>query len=242
MQDRSMKSTYAPIPPCPGPPLTLDSKKFEAFESLFLEARRLSPAAFIDYNIPYPKHEFLRYLVERKEILLHGSNYSNVKVLMPVLFTSDVKEATNNQLVFAAADAILAMFFAILDRRVTNLQLTCFKKYVGTMSNGSYQLPDATGVRTSHYFFSINEERLKLRPFRSGTVYLLPKDKFKPAAEGQDVLLDEWISWEPVEVLAKLSVSPEDFPLLDNVWGHNEIRTGMAGGKYKNMFRRRGRN
>lgn len=35
-------------------------------------------------------------------------------------------------------------------------------------------------------------------------------------------MLEEWISQEPVGVIAKLSVSPEDFPLLDAVWGHNE--------------------
>jgi hypothetical protein len=218
-----MKSTYAPIPPCPAPALTLDSQKIEAFEGLFLEALRLGPASFIDYNIPYPKHEFLRYLVERKQILLHGSNYPNLNVLLPMRFTIDVREAMNGQTVFAAADGILPMFFAILDR----------KKYVGTMSNGSYQLPDATGLVTSHYFFSISEEMLKLWPFRRGTIYLLPKDKFKPAAEGQDVLLDEWISWEPVQVLAKLSISPEDFPLLDTVWGHNESELAWLGENIK---------
>jgi len=218
-----MKSTYAPIPPCPAPALTLDSEKIEAFEGLFLEARRLGSASFIDYNIPYPKHEFLRYLVDRKQILLHGSNYPDVKVLLPMRFTIDVREAMNGQTVFAAADGILPMFFAILDR----------KKYVGTMSNGSYQLPDATGLVTSHYFFSISEEMLKLWPFRCGTIYLLPKDKFKPAAEGQDVLLDEWISRKPVQVLAKLSISPEDFPLLDTVWGHNESELAWLGENIK---------
>jgi hypothetical protein len=76
-----MKSTYAPIPPRPAPVLALDSQKIESFEFLLLEARRLGPAAFIDYTVPYPKHEFLRYIVEQKQILLHGSNYPNVKIL-----------------------------------------------------------------------------------------------------------------------------------------------------------------
>lgn len=71
---------HEPTPPRPAPVFTLDSQKIEAFESLFLQTRRLGPAAVIDYNIPYPKHEFLRYLVDRKEILLHGSNCSDLKV------------------------------------------------------------------------------------------------------------------------------------------------------------------
>jgi hypothetical protein len=202
-----------PIPPRPAPPLTLDSRKIEAFESLFLQTRRLGPAAVIDYNIAYPKHEFLRYLVDRKEILLHGSNHSDLKVLLPVRLSTDVRAAMNRQTVFAAADGILPMFFAILDR----------ENYAGTISNGAYRLPDATGVATDHYFFSLNEEILKLGPFRSGWIYLLPRDKFKLAADGHGVVLEEWISQEPVPVLAKLSVSPEDFPLLDAIWGHDEI-------------------
>lgn len=210
---KQMKSTYAPIPPRPAPALTLDSEKIETFEGLFLEARQLGPAAFIEYKIPYPKHEFLRYLVDRKEILLHGSNHSNVKVLLPMRFTRDARAAMNGASVFAAADGILPMFFAILNR----------ENYVGTMSIGAYRLRDATGMTTNHYFFSINEAKLTSWPFRRGTVYLLPKDTFKPAADGQGVVLEEWISPEPVEVLAKLSVSPEDFPLLDSVWGHNEL-------------------
>lgn len=202
-----------PIPPCPAPVLTLDSQKIKAFENLFLEARRLGPAAFIDYNIPYPKHEFLRYLVDRKQILLHGTSYPDLKVLLPMRGSTDARAAMNKQSIFASADGIMPMFFAILNR----------ENYVGSLSNGAYRLLDATGAVTTHYFFSINEEMLKLWPFRSGTVYLLPRDKFKPAANGHGVMLEEWISQEPVQVLAKLSISPDDFPLLDAVWGHDEL-------------------
>jgi hypothetical protein len=204
---------YEPIPPCPAPVLTLDRQKTDAFEALFLEAQRLGPAAFIDYNIAYPKHEFLRYLVERKQILLHGSNYPDLKVLLPMRFTTDARAAMNGQSIFASADGILPMFYAILNR----------EDYVGSMSNGAYRLPDETGSPTTYYFFSINKEMLKLRPFRAGTIYLLPRDKFKPAADGHGVMLEEWISKEPVQALAKLSVSPDDFPLLDAIWGHNEM-------------------
>lgn len=204
---------YEPIPPSPAPVLTLDSRKIEAFEYLFWEARRLGPAAFIDYDIPYPKHEFLRYLVDRKQILLHGSNYPDLKVLLPMRSSTDARAAMNGQSVFASADGLLPMFFAIFER----------ENYVGSMSNGAYRLSDATGVATTYYFFSINEEILKLRPFRHGTIYLLPRDTFKPAAEGHGVMLEEWISQEAVPVLAKLSISPEDFPLLDAIAGHNEI-------------------
>ena len=203
---------YEPTPPCPAPVLTLNSQKVEAFEYLFSEAQRLGPATLIDYNIPYPKHEFLRYLVDRKQILLHGSNFPDLKVLLPMRFTTDARTGMKSESVFAVADGIFPLFFAIINR----------ENYVGTLSNGGYRLTDATGVATTHYFFSINEEMLKLWPFRCGTIYLVPKDTFKPAADGLGVVLEEWISQEPVEVVAKLSITPEDFPLLDSVWGHNE--------------------
>jgi hypothetical protein len=206
-----------PIPPRPAPVLTLDSQKIEAFESLFLQTRRLGPGAVIDYNITYPKHEFLRYLVNRKQILLHGSNYPDLNVLSPVRLSTDTRAAMNKESVFAAADGILPMFFAILDR----------ENYVGSWSNGAYRLPDVTGVATNHYFFSLNEEMLQLSPFRDGWVYLLPRDKFKLAAHGHGVVLEEWISEESVQVLARLSISPEDFPLLDAIWGHDEIELAL---------------
>ena len=202
------------IPLSPAPVLTLNSQKVEAFEYLFLEARRLGPAVFVDYNITYPKHEFLRYLVDRKQILLHGSNCPDVKVLMPMRRSKDSRAPLNGQTIFAAADSILPMFFAIINR----------DNYDGFMSNAVYRLSDATGSTTTYYFFSIDEEALKLRPFRRGTIYLLPRDKFKLAYDGHGVYLEEWISEEPVQVLAKLSISPEDFPLLDVIEGHNEIQ------------------
>lgn len=214
---------YEPIPPRPAPVLTLDSQKIAAFDHLLSEARQLGPAAFIDYNIPHPKHEFLRYLVDRKQILLHGSNYPDMKVLLPMSqtlsldsnlgLTTDPEAAMNNQSVFASAEGILPIFFAILDR----------ENYVGSTSIWAYQLSDVAGLATTYYSFSINEEMLKLWPFRRGTIYLLPRDTFTPAAEGHGIILEEWISQEPVQVLAKLSISPEDFPLLDAIWGHNEI-------------------
>ena len=203
---------YEPAPPCPAPVLTLDSQKVEAFESLFLKARRLGPAAFIDYHIAYPKHEFLRYLVDRKQILLHGSPYPDLKVLVPLRLSTDPRAAMNRQSIFASADAIVPMFFAILDH----------EKYSGSTSNGSYRLFDANGLATTYYVFTINEKMLNLRPFRCGTVYLLPKDKFAPAAAGHGVILEEWISEEPVPVLAKLSISPDDFPFVNAIGVHNE--------------------
>jgi|SRR5215213_4796647 len=90
-------------------------RKSRPLNTCFSEARRLGPAAFIDYNIAYPKHEFLRYLV-RKQILLHGSSCWDLKVLLPMRSSTDARAAMNKQSIFASADGILPMFFAIFNR------------------------------------------------------------------------------------------------------------------------------
>ena len=43
----------------------------------------------IEYYCEYPKHEFLTYLVQRKGLLLHGSNFPDIKLLIPIRVTKD---------------------------------------------------------------------------------------------------------------------------------------------------------
>src|SRR5689334_8395179 len=56
------------------PPLRLDARKVLAFEELYQTMLDSAPGHVLDYDLPYPRHEFLRYLVARKHVLLHGSN------------------------------------------------------------------------------------------------------------------------------------------------------------------------
>jgi hypothetical protein len=70
---------------------------------------------------------------------------------------------------------------------------------------------------------------LAQRPFRQGTIYILPREKFvqQPAESyrGQRVETAQWASLEPVRPLAKLAAGPEDFPLLDVLRGHDDEAT-----------------
>jgi hypothetical protein len=100
------------------------------------------------------------------------------------------------------------MYFAILDRPKHPMSLTnsCFRE---VHADGSLGDP--------HYFFSVNDEALREHQFSTGTVYLLPAEKFEREAPyeegGRQVVTAQAASLEPVAPIAKLTVQPADFPL-----------------------------
>ena len=69
------------------------------------------------------------------------------------------------------------------------------------------------------------QDALPHNPWRNGTIYLLPHDTFEqqPLRPGRGLLAEiaQWASLVPVEPIAKLSITPEDFPLLSEIRGHN---------------------
>src|ERR1041384_5326360 len=56
----------------------LDSNGIKSFEDILQDQFQELAAITINYNIPYPKYEFLRYLTEQG-YLLHGSKYPDRK-------------------------------------------------------------------------------------------------------------------------------------------------------------------
>jgi hypothetical protein len=110
--------------------------------------------------------------------------------------------------VYAAADGLWAMFFAILDRPWHRMALTnsCFRV-----------LGEDGSVSEPYYYFAVNAEVLEQDQFSPGTVYLLPASRFErePAyvEGGRRVLTAQAACLEPVEPLAKLAVEPADFPM-----------------------------
>lgn len=193
----------------PAPELTLTDAKIQAFDRLFQSALDVGPGSLIDYQIEFPKHEFLRYLVTRRGVLLHGSNRSDLDTLLPKEQTDwSGKRITA---VFATGDGIWPVFFAVLD----------LSDYRGSLRNGCFVVAPPKGELKRFYFFSINADMLKKAPWIDGTIYILPREPFESTGGGV-VRFDEWASPEPVKPLARLPVSPEDFILLPNVTGHDE--------------------
>jgi hypothetical protein len=198
------------------PALPTDPAALAAFDRLVMAARA-HPGAPLDYTLPAPKWQFLCHASEQYNLAMHGSGDAQIAVFEPRQ-SNDLNEFGNRKAVYAAADGIWAMFFAIVDR-----------SRVQSITNGCIRLVDPAGkVSDPLYIFSVSREALPQKPWRSGSVYLLPRETFveqapMPFGEYQ-VRIAQLASLEPVTPLARLDVTPQDFPFLDQIRGHDDSR------------------
>jgi hypothetical protein len=200
------------------PPMPTNVETIAGFDALYQRALKGDGAA-IDYELAAPKWQFLCYLADTKNIVLHGSGNPDIKTFEPRK-SDDVNAFGDRKAVYAASDGLWPMYFAILDR----------DRYPMSLINSSARLDLGDGRRGEpFYFFSITDKALAQQPFRRGTIYLLPRDTFEqqqPEPYGdQTIHLAHWASLVPVKPLAKLSVGAEDFPLLNQLRGHDDEAT-----------------
>jgi hypothetical protein len=198
--------------------MSLSADTVAAFERLFADAIERGPCATIEYTLSAPKWQFLCYLSERKPVVLHGSGNPSIATFEPRKST-DVNEFGNRQAIYAAADGIWPIYFAIVDR----------DRPLTSLVNGCFRVVTGDGLSDSYYFFSIDADALPHPPWRDGTIYLLPDDTFERQprwrSDGVEIESVQVASRVPVTPLAKLAVSPEEFPFLDQVRRHDPVRT-----------------
>jgi hypothetical protein len=190
-----------------------------AFGRLFERALETGPGTAIDYDLPYPRWQFLCYMADTREVLLHGSGNDAIARFEPRK-ADDVSSFGDRQAVYAASDGLWPVYYAILDRANHPMSLI----------NSAVRLVDEDGaVGEPLYFFSISAKALVSRPYRRGTIYVLPRAGFEQqqgvSFHRRRVLLPQWASLQPVTPLMKLSIGPEDFPLLDHIRGHDDEST-----------------
>ena len=204
------------LPPyfLPRPPMSLFSAITTLCDTLFEQAITYGTGT-ISYTLPIPKWQFLCYLTDTKNVLLHGSGSREIEEFEPRQ-SFDVTEFGNQRAVYAAADGIWPLFFAVVhrERHVTSLVNACMRPVA------------ADGQRSQpFYFFSINADAVPYQPWRPGTIYILPRDTFVPQPlqqyRGLTVDLAQWASLTPVRPLARLTVEPADFPFLAHVHPHD---------------------
>ena len=197
------------------PSVPLTPELASKFDALIEAATSRGDGAVIDYTLAAPKWQFLCYLCDTKPILMHGSGNPNIAEFEPRQ-SNDVAEFGNRKAVYAASDAIWSMYFAIVDR----------ERYVQSLVNSCFRVVGPNEqLSEPYYFFSINGDALPHNPWRTGTIYVLPRATFEQQARaqhaGHTIDLAQWASLVPVRPLAKLTVEPEDFPFLTQIVAHD---------------------
>ena len=148
--------------------------------------------------------ERFRALVERGDVLFHGSQSGDLERLEPIRLSTDATKFGNQQAVYATSDPVWATYFAILRR--------------GKYSTRNASLGIVGGnLFPRWYYFSIT------RPdggenFAPGSLYVLPRKTFvrqKPLLRFIDTA--QWVSHTAVPILERIDVTPADFPFADRV-------------------------
>ena len=198
----------------PGPSFDLTPVKQTAFENL---CQSTPTGSFVDYRLSYPKWQYLSYLCETRELVLHGSQSQGIGEVEPRQ-ANDVKAFSNQRAIYATTDGIFVIYFAILDRwKYSEMSLfnSCLRARVS-----SEQFSDPM------YFFSITHSVLLQEPWCEGMIYILPRQSFKQEVvqqmQGVEIVFPHWVSTSPANPIAKLHVGPQDFPFLAQIHGHND--------------------
>ena len=110
----------------------------EQFDAL-IERSLLMQDGWIEYDLPFPKSDFLNHVVSQG-FLLHGSGNDDVIEFEPRQANDSEKEFGNKMAVYAVNDPILPIFYAIQDRE----QLS------GQINSGKY-VDDETGEAKYHF-------------------------------------------------------------------------------------------
>ena len=157
--------------------------------------------------VPEPRLDFLRWLAENREVVFHGSPRDDLLELSTERRSRDASAWGNQQAVYASTDPVWSIYFACLRRD---------QGWTGTR-NGS--MGRAGGpLYPRHYVFLHNRGSASPDRFGPGSLYLLPPSSFvadKPLAGAIDTA--HLVSHEPVRPLARLDVTPDDFPFRDRV-------------------------
>jgi hypothetical protein len=197
------------------PAVVYDPEKEAAFQSLLDSIQADLNGAQIDYQLPYPKHEFVQFVMAQDTFIFHGSNNRAITEFTPVRASAELYDRHgrgNLAAVYGTHDGLWAMFFAVVHR----------EKLRGSIRNGVMYVHNSAGEQLAVYNFSINQEQLPEKPWTAGALYFLPRDSFERQMLTENSYSNEWASHTPVKPLAILDLEPVDFPFLDQIEGHDD--------------------
>ncbi len=212
----------------PRPEYDLSFEKADAFEDLW---RSTGHGGVIDYHLPYPKWQFLTYLCDRHNLVLHGSQDNSIDIVEPRQ-AHDARAYSNQRAIYATTDGIWVIYFAIVNRKKCK-QMSLFNSCLQIRLTAD-QLSDPL------YFFSISQPAKLQKAWGEGMVYILPRQRFErenaQIIRGAEVIFPHWISKIPAAPAARLAVGPQDFPFLEQIHGHNDEKLNRLAAADPNGF------
>jgi hypothetical protein len=158
-------------------------------------------------TVPEPRLDFLRWLAQNRPVVFHGSPRADLSVLSTERKSRDATAWGNQQAVYASTDPVWAIYFA------------CLRRDGGWKGTKNGSMGKAGGpLYPRRYFFLHNRGSASPDRFGPGSLYLLSSSTFvadEPLAGAIDTA--HLVSREPVEPLARLDVTPDDFPFADRI-------------------------
>lgn len=152
------------------------------------------------YEFPKPIHKFLLYLIQKKGILLHGSNVQGIHELQPSHARCFSKEFGNRMGVYASSNCFIPIMFAISTGSV--------KMYYDIYNDGAK-------FNRKKYWFDLNVFKDDNFTFTNGMVYALRKENFEQGYDHNGKAINEWICENPVKPLGCFAITPKDFPFFE---------------------------
>jgi hypothetical protein len=149
-------------------------------------------------ELPEPRLHFLDWLHAARGVVFHGSPRGDLTELSTQRRSQDTTEWGNQEAVYASSDPVWSTYFAVLRRD---------NGWTGTR-NGSFGIG-----RVRFYVFAHNRGSESPDRFGPGTLYVLPGDTF--VAQKARIDTAHLVSPVPVRPLARLAVTPADFPCRD---------------------------
>ena len=153
---------------------------------------------------------FLEYLAQNCGIVFVGSNQSEMTQMAPDILARNM-QGWNKPRLFAFSECITPIFQAILDRSSAAMLRHPFQTVIATKGL------DDGGSKRPRYYFGVDYRALSAAPWRRGTIYLYSRTDLPFDFNG--VRYSRRLSARAILPLARLSVTPSDWPMLDRVHG-----------------------
>lgn len=187
------------------PALEAAQEEEEAFEHLWNWIAHPSRAPEVDPG-GVDVCRFLQWTTAHQLALFHGANSVDLLEFEPGTWpTVSMGDAGFEDAVVANQDGLCSMFGAVVDEEVSGR----------SARHRVERFYSPEGGHVDVYHFSMSRAALDRQPFRTGGLYLLPRERFRPVSlYPGGPASTEWVSPDPVRPLACLIVTPDDFPLL----------------------------